>query len=153
MNLAENLCLLGSGFGLCLRFGLLLGFELGLDLLRVFVDVFLSAHLLDLTGHAVGKRTQIIVGNLVGGFLLDFNRLAVNHLGLAFVRNDLSWLLQFTRTDDGGRNNGATGFECQTRRAGMSFVKTSIGAASTFDVNAEQMSVLDDLTGVVQCAK
>ena len=66
MNLAENLCLLGSGFGLCLRFGLLLGFELGLDLLRVFVvDVFLSAHLLDLTGHAVGKRTQIIMGNIV----------------------------------------------------------------------------------------
>lgn len=82
MNLAENLCLLGSGFGLCLRFGLLLGFELGLDLLRVFVDVFLSAHLLDLTGHAVGKRTQIIVGNLVGGFLLDFNRLAVITLDL-----------------------------------------------------------------------
>ena len=93
---------------ICYTFGFfsgLLGLELGLDLLRVFVDVFLSAHLLDLTGHAVGKRTQIIVGNLVGGFLLDFNRLAVNHLGLAFVRNDLSWLLQFTRTDDGGRNN------------------------------------------------
>ena len=91
--------------------------------------------------------------NLIHRLFFDLDRLAVNHRGLAFVGNDLPWLLQFSGADDGGRNNRASGFECQTRRTGVAFIETSIRTAGAFDVDAEQVAVLNDFTGMVQRAQ
>ena len=41
----------------------------------------------------------------------------------------------------------------QTRRTGVAFIETPVRTAGAFDVDAEQVAVLNDFTGMVQRAQ
>ena len=137
----------------CFFFSGLLGFQLFLDFLGVLVHVLLAAHLLDFRGNTVGQRAQIVMGDLVVGLLLNLDRLTVNHLRLAFGWNHRARLLQFARTDNSGRYNRTTGFKRKPCHTGVPLVHATIRASRALNVDAEQVSIFDNLTCVLQSTK